>query len=617
MQTEPVAIRSDPIHKADHRMSRDQMFPYGHLIEGSIRLLQTRSDAEGIMSYKLTDYTLSKDLEFVALSYAWGTEKATIAIYCNEVPLFVTPHLHKALNCMHWSGQQDSRLMWIDTICINQSDESEKQMQLQLMGDIYKFASTVCVWLGSSTDDDVSAINAISEIVNILKNVDGQIRLTEQSLSELSLPAVNDRIWSSFGSLFTRSWFERLWTVQEMALAKEIIFRCGTSIIRGSDMIDFAESLRSTGLVALTRGSSIPKAGTTDSYHFPTLIRRFTETRTSDKGVPLDLLFQLVRSRKATLPVDKVYGVMGLAEERVRLKITEIPHGTSLPKGYHNLYIAVGKICLREYPELRLLAMQPSKVLCHELPSWCPNLNSEPEASPFFYEYYTSGTSRNLSETASPKLSRMLRFEGDIMIIQGWLIGTISEAAKSSEKWDNEPGDVHDYPKHTKYTSEWMNECLNLAQRVTDQHNIIPEAYLRTIIADIFNTQPGETPEVLREAYRLLGIYQADLMHNRTPSINHSEELLVLRFMDSIYHASRYRRVFAIGNRLCLGPDQVQIGDAIAVFPEANMPFVLRQQGTDPTYRLVGPAYVRGLMQGQVFDLMDSKEVKRRVFEIA
>jgi hypothetical protein len=597
-------------------MSSDDIFRYANLAKGSIRLLHPQSDAQPKVTYKLTDHVLSKNLDYDALSYSWGTEEETHTITCNGSPVAVKPHLYEALKCIHQPASQGLRPIWIDAVCINQQHNEEKQEQFQLMGHVYRFAHKVSIWLGSSTEDEVAAISRIPAIVNNLRVITSQITINTPSLIQLSLPAINDRIWSSFGKLFQRSWFERLWTVQEMALAQELIFFCGTSTIDGSDMIDLAESLRRTGLVALTRGSNIPRAGTTDGYHFPTLIRRFTETRTDGKSVPLDLLLQLIRSRQATEPIDMVYGVLGLAEGRIREELNTIPYTETLKGDYHELYIAVAKICLREYPEFRLLSILPSIISHPKLPSWCPNLTSEPEASPFFYEYYSSGTSRQVQKTATPGFSQMLRFSGNVMIVQGWFIGKIEKRANSSEKWDSEQRMPHDWSNHIRYTAEWMVECLSLAQEVTGQNAVVPEAYLRTIIADIFDAKPGEDLDVLREAYRLFTLYRASLDDPSLAPLNPREWLLVARFLDSVFHAARSRRMFTTGNRLCLGPDKVQIGDVIVVFPKANMPFVLRGTETDGVYRLLGPAYVRGLMQGQVFDLADSGEAEKRTFKI-
>lgn len=42
--------------------------------------------------------------------------------------------------------------IWIDAICINQSDDAEKSVQVAMMADIYAGAKNVIVWLGEGTD---------------------------------------------------------------------------------------------------------------------------------------------------------------------------------------------------------------------------------------------------------------------------------------------------------------------------------------------------------------------------------------------------------------------------------------------------------------------------------
>jgi hypothetical protein len=38
--------------------------------------------------------------------------------------------------------------MWIDAICINQSNVAERELQVGLMRDIYQQADGVVIWLG-------------------------------------------------------------------------------------------------------------------------------------------------------------------------------------------------------------------------------------------------------------------------------------------------------------------------------------------------------------------------------------------------------------------------------------------------------------------------------------
>ncbi|KAI4926776.1 hypothetical protein J4E85_007071 [Alternaria conjuncta] len=44
---------------------------------------------------------------------------------------------------------------WIDALCINQSDDVEKSLQVQRMGDIYKNAKEVLVWLGDGKENRI------------------------------------------------------------------------------------------------------------------------------------------------------------------------------------------------------------------------------------------------------------------------------------------------------------------------------------------------------------------------------------------------------------------------------------------------------------------------------
>jgi Heterokaryon incompatibility protein (HET) len=54
--------------------------------------------------------------------------------------------------------------MWIDAICIHQKDDLEKGPQVALMGDIYRLADRVVVWLGPEADGSGRAMALIDNI---------------------------------------------------------------------------------------------------------------------------------------------------------------------------------------------------------------------------------------------------------------------------------------------------------------------------------------------------------------------------------------------------------------------------------------------------------------------
>ena len=77
----------------------------------------------------------------------------------NGQPFSVTDNLHIALQHLK---RNEERLLWIDAICINQSDNGERLHQVRMMADIYRRCSGCAyVWLGPSMDDSDAVMDLI------------------------------------------------------------------------------------------------------------------------------------------------------------------------------------------------------------------------------------------------------------------------------------------------------------------------------------------------------------------------------------------------------------------------------------------------------------------------
>ena len=59
------------------------------------------------------------------------------------------------------------RVLWIDALCINQNDDSEKEKQVAMMGTIFERAQNVVIWLGSESKDSNLAMTAISKLSSV------------------------------------------------------------------------------------------------------------------------------------------------------------------------------------------------------------------------------------------------------------------------------------------------------------------------------------------------------------------------------------------------------------------------------------------------------------------
>lgn len=121
-----------------------------------------------LQKYNTSDPTL----EYRALSYTWGSpDQAKVPIVINDRILEVMPNLETALRRIRSArlyrpeleAEEEVRIgnepIWIDAICINQSDPDERSRQVRRMQEDYRGALKVVVWLGDFeeySDSDLS-----------------------------------------------------------------------------------------------------------------------------------------------------------------------------------------------------------------------------------------------------------------------------------------------------------------------------------------------------------------------------------------------------------------------------------------------------------------------------
>jgi hypothetical protein len=155
---------------------------------------------------------------YEALSWCWGSAppKPYVNIRKNGrvFAKFISPDLHAALRALRY--RQQDRYLWIDAICINQTNFPEKNHQVEMMSAIYGRAESVCIWLGESDSSSKMALKFIRDEVLKLQNFDELCESKEAS-----------RKWSALLDLMQRPWFSRRWVVQEIALARKAKIYCG------------------------------------------------------------------------------------------------------------------------------------------------------------------------------------------------------------------------------------------------------------------------------------------------------------------------------------------------------------------------------------------------------
>ena len=218
--------------------------------ESDIRLLRLSSGLR--IQGELFSCPLESAPYFVALSYTWGDCGAGDHDLnsCEEF-LFTSGETlrisHNLASWIHIHGIHVGSPVWIDQICIDQLNFSEREAQVRLMVDIYRRASKLYAWLGPGNASTTSALQTIDQAGRVLTPIkydQGYSMLPEDYFTS-GFPRP-DRAWEDVRSLFeNRTWFTRVWVQQEIIVSnlEEIRLQCGTKTIKWAHVEVLAQAL--------------------------------------------------------------------------------------------------------------------------------------------------------------------------------------------------------------------------------------------------------------------------------------------------------------------------------------------------------------------------------------
>jgi hypothetical protein len=106
--------------------------------------------AADVLEIELLDVSLESLPPYEAISYTWDGQRPEREVSCYGRSVYVTRNCESVLRRMR---QGADRLVWIDSICIDQDSAAEKSDQIPLMGEIYQRSTRVLVWLGEGDEE--------------------------------------------------------------------------------------------------------------------------------------------------------------------------------------------------------------------------------------------------------------------------------------------------------------------------------------------------------------------------------------------------------------------------------------------------------------------------------
>ncbi|KAF1926644.1 HET-domain-containing protein [Didymella exigua CBS 183.55] len=243
-----------------------------------IRLLRLRHRAHNghLAQYELHTFDLDKAPNYIALSYTWGPESPAYPIRVNRRKLQIRANLHAFLQ-----GFTARAYIWIDQICIDQSNPEEKNHQVRMMAQIYKDCDSMIIWLGS----------------------------TSHKFKEAADEFVYKPRPHSLSILLHDDYFTRLWVVQEVLLARAVRIIC-----RGT--LGFVE-LPWNDVHAIATGGS----AWLQQHGNKKAVLALIANQGMNRYEGIRTVVARYSSYQCENPRDKVYGLLGIVRSDERLEV--------------------------------------------------------------------------------------------------------------------------------------------------------------------------------------------------------------------------------------------------------------------------------------------------------
>jgi hypothetical protein len=262
-------------------------FKYMPLQDNSIRVVSLqprRSTGSADIKCTLSHVAFGDMPQYDALSYTWGDGIVKRTIFLNEISVEVGENLAAALVNIRGleSAGEKPRTLWIDAICINQSDLAERSRQVRFMPLIYERAQMVLVWLGLNGTFKAHCREEVNQTIITPKH-----RWTN-GLAHGPVPPL------VVVDLCGREYWKRLWIIQEIGKARILRIHYNSKTIQWKR---FIENVKSDPKLA----GSIP-------------LRLEAQVRGPyDSGLNLCSLLRTYQGALCKDPRDKIYGFLGLA----------------------------------------------------------------------------------------------------------------------------------------------------------------------------------------------------------------------------------------------------------------------------------------------------------------
>ncbi|OJD13094.1 hypothetical protein AJ78_06415 [Emergomyces pasteurianus Ep9510] len=269
---------------------------------------QLNEPLRGSLIIHVLDSDIGPIPPYESLSYVWGTEAEQTSIYIDGKSIPIKPNLDSALRSLRLPAQ--ARRLWVDALCIDQSNTDERSRQVRYMRFMYKHATRVVVWLGCWVPGVEMAFE-VAERLAVVRERCGEDKVAlQKAVVELAVGA--PEAFHHLDQLFDRPYFIRNWCVQEVVASKWAIAKCEALEINFFDLIATAPYMS-------VKRDQILLGMPFEFWNFIFMLRQpssvFRGGAVEGSLGSLTLLLATTRDFKVTDPRDKVFSILGISDE--------------------------------------------------------------------------------------------------------------------------------------------------------------------------------------------------------------------------------------------------------------------------------------------------------------
>lgn len=576
--------------------------------------LEPSLNLEDQPSCSLHIVSLDENPSYEAFSYAWGDPTITVPIQLWSSPQTssqcareasalsaptedevygaqwpVTTNLEAALRYLR--HRSEVRIIWVDAICIDQSNIEERNHQVPLMKTIYSNAVAVQVWLGSPSERSDGAMEILKQIFQGVPFI--EIKVGDSLLQD-------DDLWSVI-ELMKRPWWSRTWVRQELILSKRAFIHCGFSSISWNEL-KFAvlrmEWLYWSELAHESHGFTQGTLGQLEDSLGLFLrigaMARYGEGSSDSTVCVNTIILALGRLCDNSDDRDSIYGFLGLMSQNFQRKIKP-DYQLSTPEVYLDAAIQLA-VCSNSLAILSLTRYS-AKNVCW-LPTWVPSWQplgtleakewDERTANLFGHQGFSACGENTLEfQVVDGRILKVSGVKLDHVLSDG--IAGCNEVSFGEKEI-------------LVMQRKWRRLCgLNMHNRSNYMAGgKATNAFWRTLVNDML--EQGDLTIIGRyqtEDYKVYRMWVEELEDSDTPYWKSRH----VQSYHTVFRAACSGRRFFVTKKgyFGIGPAELEEGDEIYILAGGKVPLVLRPlpESQPNTFELVGDCYVHGVMDGE------------------